>query len=382
MLKTLDLFSGIGGFALSLEATGFFETTCFVEQEPYCQAVLRHHWPRTPILGDIKNVTRPDLPDPNPDLICGGFPCQPYSQAGLQKGKADPRHLWPEMFRLIRECRPSWVIGENVIGITKLGLDEVLNDLENEGYATRTFNIPACATGAPHLRQRLWIIAHSESESKPKGQLDLLDPTPTRHMGDTKHNGSLTSPTPGTVLRQSEEQKGKEEIGESTRASGASRNVADSSSVRLQEHGHSQTKDAVERSKNVADPKGERHGGGSSEERGVSKRKLFEEKQEGPEVGGQVKGRSKPCGNVADPKSVERKRSVTKRSGSRRSEETIRSYRSIRSEENYWSVEPNVGRLVNGLPNRVPQLRALGNSVIPQIIEEIGYAIKKAETSK
>ena len=311
MLKTLDLFSGIGGFALSLEATGFFETTCFVEQEPYCQAVLRHHWPRTPILGDIKNVTRPDLPDPNPDLICGGFPCQPYSQAGLQKGKADPRHLWPEMFRLIRECRPTWVIGENVIGITKLGLDEVLNDLENEGYATRTFNIPACATGAPHLRQRLWIIAHSESESKPRGQLDLLDPTP-----------------------------------------------------------------------NVADPKGERHGGGSSEERGVSKRKLFEEEQEGPEVGGQVKGRSKPCGNVADPKSVERKRSVTKRSGSRRSEDTIRSYRSIRSEENYWSVEPNVGRLVNGLPNRVPQLRALGNSVIPQIIEEIGYAIKKAETSK
>ena len=282
MLKTLDLFSGIGGFALSLEATGFFETTCFVEQEPYCQAVLRHHWPRTPILGDIKNVTRPDLPDPNPDLICGGFPCQPYSQAGLQKGKADPRHLWPEMFRLIRECRPTWVIGENVIGITKLGLDEVLNDLENEGYATRTFNIPACATGAPHLRQRLWIIAHSESESKPRGQLDLLDPTP-----------------------------------------------------------------------NVADPKGERHGGGSSEERGVSKRKLFEEEQKGPEVGGQVKGRSKSC-----------------------------SYRSIRSEENYWSVEPNVGRLVNGLPNRVPQLRALGNSVIPQIIEEIGYAIKKAETSK
>ena len=379
-LKTLDLFSGIGGFALSLEATGFFETTCFVEQEPYCQAVLRHHWPRTPILGDIKNVTRPDLPDPNPDLICGGFPCQPYSQAGLQKGKADPRHLWPEMFRLIRECRPSWVIGENVIGITKLGLDEVLNDLENEGYATRTFNIPACATGAPPLRQRLWIIAHSGSESKPRGQLDLLDPT--RHMGDTKHNGSLTSPTPGTVLRQSEEQKGKEEIGESTRASGASRNVADSSSVRLQEYGHSQTKDAVERSQNVADPNGERHGGRISEERGVSKRKLFEEEQEGREVGGQVKGRSKPCGNVADPNGNGTKRDKYENGERSGFEQSGEGYRSIRSEENYWSVEPNVGRLVNGLPNRVPQLRALGNSVIPQIIEEIGYAIKKAETSK
>ena len=354
MLKTLDLFSGIGGFALSLEATGFFETTCFVEQEPYCQAVLRHHWPRTPILGDIKNATRPDLPDPNPDLICGGFPCQPYSQAGLQKGKAAPRHLWPEMCRLIRECRPSWVIGENVIGITKLGLDEVLNDLENEGYATRTFNIPACATGAPHLRQRLWIIAHSGSESKPRGQLDLLDPT--RHMGDTKHNGSLTSPTPGTVLRQSEEQKGKEEIGESTRAGGAS--------------------------PNVADPNGERHGGRISEERGVSKRKLFEEEQEGREVGGQVKGRSKPCGNVAAPNGNGTKRDKYENGERSGFEQSGEGYRSIRSEENYWSVEPNVGRLVNGLPNRVPQLRALGNSVIPQIIEEIGYAIKKAETSK
>ena len=307
LIKILDLFSGIGGFSLGLEATGHFETTCFVENNEYCRAVLRHHWPEMPVLGDICDVRKEDLPCPNPDIVVGGFPCQPFSQAGKQKADKDKRHLWPEMFRLIRECRPTWVVGENVIGFAKLGLDKALTDLENEGYATRTFNIPACATGAPHLRQRLWIIAHSESESKPRGQLDLLDPT--RHMGDTKHNGSLTSPTPGTVLRQSEEQKGKEEIGESTRAGGASPNVADP-------NGNGTKRDKYEN--------GERSG--------------FEQSGEG--------------------------------------------YRSIRSEENYWSVEPNVGRLVNGLPNRVPQLRALGNSVIPQIIEEIGYAIKKAELNK
>ena len=251
-------------------------------------------------------------------------------------------------------------------------LEKTLLESPNWAWTKYSMTWKTKATPQGHLIFQLARQAHrtsvnaSGSSRTPKARANQKDNStsstrprpdtkkePTRHMGDTKHNGSLTSPTPGTVLRQSEEQKGKEEIGESTRASGASRNVADSSSVRLQEHGHSQTKDAVERSKNVADPKGERHGGGSSEERGVSKRKLFEEKQEGPEVGGQVKGRSKPC-----------------------------SYRSIRSEENYWSVEPNVGRLVNGLPNRVPQLRALGNSVIPQIIEEIGYAIKKAETSK
>ena len=151
MLTTLDLFAGIGGFALGLEATDFFRTTCFVENEPYCQAVLQYHWPEVPVLGDIKNVQRCDLPDPNPDVIVGGFPCQPFSHAGKQRAQDDPRHLWPEMFRLIRECRPTWVIGENVAGIIKLGLDEVLSDLESEGYATRTFNIPACAVGAPHI---------------------------------------------------------------------------------------------------------------------------------------------------------------------------------------------------------------------------------------
>jgi len=172
MLTTLDLFAGIGGFALGLEATNFFRTTCFVENEPYCQAVLRHHWPEVPVLGDIKNVQRSDLPDPNPDVIVGGFPCQPFSHAGKQRAQDDPRHLWPEMLRLIRECRPTWIIGENVAGIVKLGLDEVLSDLESEGYATRTFNIPACAVGAPHIRQRLWIIAHADSQGEPDGAFD------------------------------------------------------------------------------------------------------------------------------------------------------------------------------------------------------------------
>ena len=172
MLTTLDLFAGIGGFALGLEATDFFRTTCFVENEPYCQAVLQYHWPEVPVLGDIKNVQRCDLPDPNPDGIVGGFPCQPFSHAGKQRAQDDPRHLWPEMFRLIRECRPTWVIGENVAGIIKLGLDEVLSDLESEGYATRTFNIPACAVGAPHIRQRIWVVAHADSQSEPDGAFD------------------------------------------------------------------------------------------------------------------------------------------------------------------------------------------------------------------
>jgi len=172
MLTTLDLFAGIGGFALGFEETGLFKTTCFVENEPYCQAVLKHHWPHVPVLGDIYDVKGRDLPEPHPDVIVGGFPCQPYSQAGQQRAQSDPRDLWPEMFRLVRECRPTWVVGENVVGLVQLGLDRVLSDLESEGYATRTFNIPACAVGAPHQRQRLWIVAHAHSPSEPDVPID------------------------------------------------------------------------------------------------------------------------------------------------------------------------------------------------------------------
>ena len=172
MLTTLDLFAGIGGFALGFEETGLFKTTCFVENEPYCQAVLKHHWPHVPVLGDIYDVKGRDLPEPHPDVIVGGFPCQPYSQAGRQRAQSDPRDLWPEMFRLVRECRPTWVVGENVVGLVQLGLDRVLSDLESEGYATRTFNIPACAVGAPHQRQRLWIVAHAHSPSEPDVPID------------------------------------------------------------------------------------------------------------------------------------------------------------------------------------------------------------------
>ena len=347
MLKTLDLFSGIGGFAVGLEATNFFKTTCFVEQEPYCKEVLRHHFPEVPILGDIKNVKRSDLPDPDPDVILGGFPCQPFSSAGLQKAQSDSRHLWPEMFRLIKECRPSWVIGENVIGIVKLGLDEVLTDLENEGYATRTFNIPACAIGAPHLRQRVWIIAHSDSKRKSNGAIDAQAQGELGNMGYSEYDGSSTSPTLRGMLNQSKEPKGSKKIRKSKGAGSPSRNVADPSISGLQEHGYGQTKDAIERSKDVADPQSKRHGRGSSKKCGNEQRIILPKEQEGGEMGREAEG----CGEPHRP-------------------------------DQWWESEPPVGRLAHGVPNRVSQIRALGNSIIPQIAKEIGNAIKTAETTQ
>ena len=164
-MRVLDLFSGIGGFSLGLERAGM-ETVAFCERDAYCQAVLRKHWPEVPCFDDIHTLDAERLGRLGRiDVVCGGFPCQPFSVAGQQKGKDDDRHLWPEMCRVIALARPAWVIGENVAGLIAMALDDVLADLEGLGYTARTFVIPAAAVGAPHRRDRLWIVAtHADSQ--------------------------------------------------------------------------------------------------------------------------------------------------------------------------------------------------------------------------
>lgn len=158
-LAVLDLFSGIGGFSLGLERAGL-RTVAFCEIDLYCRAVLRKHWPHVPCHEDIRSLTGRDVG--SVDVICGGYPCQPYSLAGKRGGAADDRHLWPEMYRLVRELRPAWVLGENVAGHINMGLDGVLSDLEAAGYCTRAFVIPAVAVDAPHRRERVWIVANAD----------------------------------------------------------------------------------------------------------------------------------------------------------------------------------------------------------------------------
>ena len=126
MLKHLDLFSGIGGFSLGLESAGLVKTVAFCDFDNYCQKVLKKNFPSVPVYGDIKELNYDRLKADGIDkidIITGGYPCQPFSVAGRKKGEEDPRHVWPEYFRLIKELRPTWVIGENVGGHIKLGLD-------------------------------------------------------------------------------------------------------------------------------------------------------------------------------------------------------------------------------------------------------------------
>jgi DNA (cytosine-5)-methyltransferase 1 len=169
-MNVLDLFSGIGGFSLGLERAGM-NIAAFCEIDPFCRRVLKRHWPSKPIYDDIRKLSARRLHHDgihHIDLICGGYPCQPFSIAGKQLGEADPRHLWPEMYRLIRELRPRWVVAENVAGHVERGLDTVLDDLELAGYTAWPFVIPACAVGAPHRRDRLWIVANAAGVRRPR----------------------------------------------------------------------------------------------------------------------------------------------------------------------------------------------------------------------
>lgn len=163
-LKVLDLFSGIGGFSLGLHKAGM-ETVGFCEIDEFCQKVLNKNFPEVPVFSDIKKITKEEIDELGRiDIVCGGFPCQPFSNAGKKKGREDDRDLWPEMFRVIKETKPAWVIGENVAGFIGMEFTRTKVNLESIGYSVQPFIIPACAVGAQHRRDRVWIIAHLDGE--------------------------------------------------------------------------------------------------------------------------------------------------------------------------------------------------------------------------
>lgn len=161
-----SLFSGIGGFDLAAQWMGW-ENVFHVERDPFCRKVLAHHFPKSQSFDDVKTF------DATPfrgrlSVLSGGFPCQPFSAAGKRAGTSDDRYLWPEMFRIIREARPTYVVAENVRGLLSwndgMVLDTVCADLEGEGYEVLPVVLPAASVNAPHRRDRIWIVAYRHGD--------------------------------------------------------------------------------------------------------------------------------------------------------------------------------------------------------------------------
>ena len=169
-MNHISLFSGIGGFDLASEWIGW-NNIASCEINPFGRKVLEHYWPDALHHDDVYTFTKQLLNEKIKNwnskdvILSGGFPCQPYSQAGKRKGKEDERHLWPEMLRIISEVRPRWIVGENVRGLVNwnggMVFDEIHFDLENIGYEVQSFILPACSKNAPHRRDRIWIVAYA-----------------------------------------------------------------------------------------------------------------------------------------------------------------------------------------------------------------------------
>ncbi len=160
-LRLLSLCSGIGGIDYAWSHLLGQEIAGQVENDPYCQALLQQRWPDVMKRSDIREVQGDEF---GPiDVVAGGVPCQPFSLSGQRRGTRDDRHLWPFAFAIIERCRPTWVLIENVLGFVSLALDLVQSDLESAGYTTQAYVLPACAVGAPHIRERVFIVAHTTS---------------------------------------------------------------------------------------------------------------------------------------------------------------------------------------------------------------------------
>jgi len=288
-MRVLDLFSGIGGFSLGLEACGM-TTTAFCERDEFCTKILNKHWPDVPVHNDVRQLDGTKYAG-SIDVVCGGFPCQPFSVSGRQRGKDDDRHLWPEMLRVISESKPRWVIGENVSGFVRMALDDVSLDLENEGYTVRTFVLPACAVDAKHRRDRVFIVGYASSKHR-------------RKRADGRRESGLE------VGKDLLAQTRREQVSNSTGRSSEDEYVANATSPR----GEARL------------PRQE-----SGKERHTRKPDHESDQRLGWETGGD------------------------------------------------WPTEPAVGRVADGVPNRVDRIKSLGNAVVPQLIQIIGELVLAAD---
>jgi len=324
-VNVLDLFSGIGGFSLGLESTGYFKTIAFVEKDKFCQKVLQKNFPNIPIEDDIRNVKGDRY---TADVVTGGFPCQPFSVAGKKRGTEDDRYLWDETIRVVAECKPRWFIGENVEGIINIQdgmvLRQVQTDLEDQGFQVQCLVIPASGIGAWHQRKRVWIVAYSDSNrngSKIRGSSTKEERISQEHR--KKHN---------TAWKFS---------GASSLRNGNNKYVPNSSNEGLQRHNSKQQ--SSEQKLGLTSDKNDEN--------------VWDSKSTGLQSSSMGQGKGKFWGTSTPREQCQR---------------------------TWWQIESGICGIPHGLSatmdkGRANRIKALGNSIVPQIIKEIGLAIYETE---
>jgi len=330
-MKHGSLFSGIGGFDLAAEWMGW-ENVFQVEIDDYCQKVLAKNFPNVKRYGDIKEFKGEKH---SVDILTGGFPCQPFSHAGKRKGESDDRYLWPEYLRIIREIQPAYVVGENVAGLTSMddgkALDRILLDLEGEGYVTEQFIIPACGVGAWHRRDRIWIVAYTEGCGDRRGLRQVYGeegerPRPKeQYEDDAQQPDNASEALPPTLSKRNQ----------------PNTPCANPNSIRTYTKEINSTKTRIN---------AQRGAEGLGED--VSDTDSLRRK------GGENREESKKMPQPND-KQFERYSKLHRTNGA------------------YWTSEPNVGRVANGVSRRVDRLKGLGNAIVPQVAYEIFKAIDK-----
>ena len=386
----LDLFSGIGGFAYAADQVWDNVEHIFCDNDPFCQKVLDKHWKGSTIYGDIRQlITDTDhgrsekqekqtaghkqYSGESPFILTGGFPCQPFSAAGVRKGTNDERYLWPAMFEVIQFTKPEWVIAENVRGLLTwedgLVFEQVCSDLETAGYEVQAFIIPAVAVNAPHRRDRIWFVAHS-SQSR------------TERIGrQTGNERRQTSKNRGESLRQGNRPTG------SSGSNPADKNATDSRSPESRGLSDEQPRQEVPKDRSVAENSiSQRSSGRSENGRQILGRKSTEDKTEGSD------SESRDATN-ADNKRLQ----GSKRRETLQARQTV-SYgpapersRNTKWEKDWLEVATEFCSVDDGLPvelgefklskarHRAEQLKAYGNAIVPQVAIEIMEGIKLAD---
>ena len=347
MLKHLDLFSGIGGWTLGFHATEEIETVGFCEIEDYPQQILKQHYPGTPIFKDVRKLDYEQLrttglisDTQKIDILTCSYPCQPFSVAGKKRGEEDSRHLWPEVHRLIRDdrIRPMYVLGENVGGHIRLGLDTVSEDMERSGYRWRCFSIEASCIGANHRRQRVWWIAEDVDDSNNNTSKKEIRRKPKKAQGNEKQERKENS---------------------------TSRDVRGTSELRLSDTGHDGSRETTD----VADTK-------SIIGNGRANNKLTKERERQRKPRGKGSLGTEDVADTNDKRLQGWKKTRDIKESREKRKQLITGQSKFLARGN-WESEPNVGRVANGVPNRVHRLKALGNAIVPQMAYYIGQALIK-----